>query len=157
MKIINNIEIDNPNQWIERFVEQVLENAGIDCEQALIEEIEEEKRILLSAGGQRYDIRIQAFLPVAADLNGMVCTENVQYVLYRKNTENGREYGEAIDDDFIRIQRGNTAAYEEVQEKNIILMLFSFFEKAMPDSCILLLNSVKSSQNALHIVLTFLK
>ena len=42
MKIINNIEIDNPNQWIERFVEQVLENAGIDCEQALIEEIEEE-------------------------------------------------------------------------------------------------------------------
>ena len=35
MKIINNIEIDNPNQWIERFVEQVLENAGIDCEQAL--------------------------------------------------------------------------------------------------------------------------
>ena len=68
MKIINNIEIDNPNQWIERFVEQVLENAGIDCEQALIEEIEEEKRILLSAGGQRYDIRIQAFLPVAADL-----------------------------------------------------------------------------------------
>ena len=116
MKIINNIETDNPNQWIERFVEQVLENAGIDCEQALIEEIEEEKRILLSAGGQRYDIRIQAFLPVAADLNGMVCTENVQYVLYRKNTENGREYGEAIDDDFIRIQRGNTAAYEEVQE-----------------------------------------
>ena len=71
MKIINNIEIDNPNQWIERFVEQVLENAGIDCEQALIEEIEEEKRILLSAGGQRYDIRIQAFLPVAADLNGI--------------------------------------------------------------------------------------
>ena len=36
---------------------------------------------------------------------------------------------------------------------NVIL----FFEKAMPDSCILLLNSVKSSQNALHIVLTFLK
>ena len=71
MKIINNIEIDNPNQWIERFVEQVLENAGIDCEQALIEEIEEEKRIILSAGGQRYDIRIRAFLPVAADLNGM--------------------------------------------------------------------------------------
>lgn len=119
MKIINNIEIDNPNQWIERFVEQVLENAGIDCEQALIEEIDEEKRILLSAGGQRYDIRIQAFLPVAADLNGMVCTENVQYVLYRKNTENGREYGEEIDDDFIRIQRGNTAAYEEVQEKTL--------------------------------------
>ena len=50
---------------------------------------------------------------------GMVCTENVQYVLYRKNTENGREYGEAIDDDFIRIQRGNTAAYEEVQEKTL--------------------------------------
>lgn len=119
MKIINNIEIDNPNQWIERFVEQVLENAGIDCEQALIEEIEEEKRILLSAGSQRFDIRIQAFLPIAADLNGMVCTENVQYVLYRKNTENGREYGEAIDDDFIRIQRGNTAAYEEVQEKTL--------------------------------------
>ena len=119
MKIINNIEIDNPNQWIERFVEQVLENAGIDCEQALIEEIEEEKHILLSAGGRRYDIRIQAFLPVAADLNGMVCMENVQYVLYRKNTENGREYGEAIDDDFIRIQRGNTAAYEEVQEKTL--------------------------------------
>ena len=62
MKIINDIEIDNPNQWIERFVEQVLENAGIDCEQALIEEIEEEKRILLSAGGQRYDIRIQALV-----------------------------------------------------------------------------------------------
>ena len=79
MKIINNIETDNPNQWIERFVEQVLENAGIDCEQALIEEIEEEKHILLSAGSQRFDIRIQAFLPIAADLNGMVCTENVQY------------------------------------------------------------------------------
>lgn len=30
-----------------------------------------------------------------------------------------REYGEAIDDDFIRIQRGNTAAYEEVQEKTL--------------------------------------
>lgn len=42
-----------------------------------------------------------------------------QYVLYRKNTESGREYGEAIDDDFIRIQRGNMAAYEEVQEKTL--------------------------------------
>ena len=58
MKIINNIEIDNPNQWIECFVEQVLENAGIDCEQALIEEIEEEKHILLSAGGQISEFRL---------------------------------------------------------------------------------------------------
>lgn len=39
----------------------------------------------------------------------------------------------------------------------IHLSISQFFEKAMPDSCILFLNSVKSSQNALHIVLTFLK
>ena len=46
MKIVNNTQVDNPNQWIESFVEEVLDNAKIDCEQILIEKIEEEKHIL---------------------------------------------------------------------------------------------------------------
>ena len=35
MKIVNNTQVDNPNQWIESFVEEVLDNAKIDCEQIL--------------------------------------------------------------------------------------------------------------------------
>lgn len=119
MKIVNNTQADNPNQWIETFVEEVLENAKIDCEQVLIEKIEEEKHIFLDADGGKYDIRLWAFLPIAADLNGMVCTENVQYMLYRKMKESDKEYTEQIDDDFIRIERGNRAAYEEAQEKTL--------------------------------------
>ena len=119
MKIVNNTQADNPNQWIETFVEEVLENAKIDCEQVLIEKIEEEKHIFLDVDGEKYDIRLWAFLPIAADLNGMVCTENVQYMLYRKMKESDKEYTEQIDDDFIRIERGNRAAYEEAQEKTL--------------------------------------
>lgn len=118
MQIINTVQVENPNQWIEYFVEQVLENAGIDCAQAVIEEIEEEKRILLDVDGDKYDIRIMVFLPIAADMNGMVCTENVQYILYRKQTGD-KFYREAVDDDFIRIQRSNQAAYEEPTEKTL--------------------------------------
>ena len=84
MKIVNNTQVDNPNQWIESFVEEVLDNAKIDCKQILIEKIEEEKHIFLDVDGEKYDIRLWAFLPIAADLNGMVCRENVQYMLYRK-------------------------------------------------------------------------
>ena len=71
------------------------------------------------ADGEKYDIRLWAFLPIAADLNGMVCTENVQYMLYRKKSSADKEYAEQIDDDFIRIERGNRAAYEEEQEKTL--------------------------------------
>lgn len=118
MKITNQTQADNPNGWIECFVQQVLENARIECEQVLIEEIEEEKHIYLDADGEKYDIRLWAFLPIAADLNGMVCTENVQYMLYRKKSSNGKEF-EEIDDDFIRIERGNRAAYEKAAEKTL--------------------------------------
>lgn len=119
MNIINNSQADNPNGWIEYFVEEVLENAQIGCEQVLIEKIEEEKHIFLDADGEKYDIRLWAFLPIAADLNGMVCTENVQYMLFRKKSADDKEYAEQIDDDFIRVQRGNRAAYEEAQEKTL--------------------------------------
>lgn len=37
----------------------------------MIEEIEEEKHIFLDADGEKYDIRLWAFLPIVADLNGM--------------------------------------------------------------------------------------
>ncbi|MFR7663851.1 MAG: hypothetical protein ACLUZ0_12690 [Coprococcus sp.] len=119
MKIVNNTQVDNPNQWIESFVEEVLDNAKIDCEQILIEKIEEEKHIFLDVDGEKYDIRLWAFLPIAADLNGMVCRENVQYMLYRKKNESDKEYTEQVDDDFIRIERGNRAAYEVPQEKTL--------------------------------------
>lgn len=119
MRIVNHTQADNPNQWIESFVAQALENAGIECRQALIEEIEEEKRILLDADGEKYDIRIEAFLPIAADLNGMVCRENIRYTLYKKAADNHKGYGEEVDSDFIRIERGNSAAYDEAQEKTL--------------------------------------
>lgn len=119
MKIVNNTQAENPNQWIESFVEKVLENAKLNCGQVLIEKIEKEKHIFLDADGAKYDIRLWAFLPIAADLNGMVCTENVQYMLYRKKNESDKEYTEQIDDDFIRIERGNRAAYEVPQEKTL--------------------------------------
>ena len=119
MKIVNNTQVDNPNQWIESFVEEVLDNAKIDCEQILIEKIEEEKHIFLDVDGEKYDIRLWAFLPIAADLNGMVCRENVQYMLYRKKNESDKGYTEQVDDDFIRIERGNRAAYEVPQEKTL--------------------------------------
>ena len=119
MKIVNNTQVDNPNQWIESFVEEVLDNAKIDCKQILIEKIEEEKHSFLDVDGEKYDIRLWAFLPIAADLNGMVCRENVQYMLYRKKNEFDKGYTEQVDDDFIRIERGNRAAYEVPQEKTL--------------------------------------
>ena len=119
MKIINTTQADNPNGWIEDFVQQVMENAKIECEQVFIEKIEEEKHIYLDADGEKYDIKLWAFLPIAADLNGMVCTENVQYMLYRKKSLEDKAFNEAVDDDFIRVERGNRAAYEETTEKTL--------------------------------------
>lgn len=40
-------------------------------------------------------------------------------MLYRKKSSADKEYAEQIDDDFIRIERGNRAAYEEEQEKTL--------------------------------------
>ena len=118
MQMVNRTQARDLNQWIESFVEQALENADIACDQVVIEVYEEEKSILLNADGQTYRIQLLAFLPIAADMNGMVCTENVQYILYRQQ-EGEKAHGEEVDDDFIRVQRGNHAAYEEPTEKTL--------------------------------------
>lgn len=36
MEIINNTQADNPNGWIESFVEEVLENAKVCCMNILV-------------------------------------------------------------------------------------------------------------------------
>ena len=85
----------------------------------------------MDVDGEKYDIRLWAFLPDCGGFEryGMQ-GECAVYALSEKN-EFDKGYTEQVDDDFIRIERGNRAAYEVPQGR-----LFSRKIKALYDRAV---------------------
>ena len=107
MKIINKVTNENYNQWIEKFVADVLKSAKVSCEEVIIEDIEPSKRIELSIEGKEYSLRTWSFHPVDKDSDGNSCAEMVQYTLYEMVEDNNGSHGNEVDFGLIRIEWKN--------------------------------------------------
>ena len=80
MKITSNIENSNYTQWITGFVESVINQADLKCNEVVIDEVDND-RIWLTIDGTEYIIRTWNFEPVTYDLQGRTCGERVDYTL----------------------------------------------------------------------------
>ena len=60
MKITSNIENSNYTQWIRGFVESVINQADLKCDEVVIDEIDD-KRMWLVIDGAEYTIRTWNF------------------------------------------------------------------------------------------------
>ena len=81
MKITSNIENSNYTQWITGFVESVINQADLKCDEVVIDEIDDD-RMWLTIDGSEYIIRTWNFESVTYDLQGRPCGERVSYTLF---------------------------------------------------------------------------
>ena len=102
MTIINKINNDTLQafgyeQWIEKFVENVINKVGLNCNEVTIVDLDG-KTIYLSIDGTTYNLRTWDFHPIQKDDNGHTCAEIVRYTLYEmiedKTGGHGNEIGE---------------------------------------------------------------
>ena len=82
MKIISNIENSNYTQWNTGFVESVINQADLKCDEVIIDEVND-KRMWLIIDGSEYAIRTWNFEPVGYDSQGGPCAERVDYTLFK--------------------------------------------------------------------------
>ena len=96
MKITSNIENSNYTQWITGFVESVINQADLKCNEVVIDEVDND-RIWLTIDGTEYIIRTWNFEPVTYDLQGRTCGERVDYTLFKDVSDgNGGGHGEEV-------------------------------------------------------------
>ncbi len=108
MKIINKVNDAGYIQWIEQFVNQIIQRSKLSCEEVIIEDIEYSKRIYLNIDGKEYVIRTWNFHPVEKDKENRTCAEKVDYTLFRMvNDDNGGGHGEDICKGAFRIEWEN--------------------------------------------------
>lgn len=81
MMIIDTVKEFGYTQWIEGFVSNVLVNANINAAVAYIADMDN-KRFYLMVDGREYMIRTKNFFSTKKDLNGLTCSEDVEYELY---------------------------------------------------------------------------
>lgn len=81
MMIIDTVKMPGYTQWIEGFVRNILESAYIPATATLITNMYN-KRIYLCVDGREYMIRTKNFFPARKDVNGLTCSEDVEYTLY---------------------------------------------------------------------------
>lgn len=82
--IINKLEESSYIKWIDPFVETVLEKSNISYKEAIIEDIEINKRIYLIIDGTKYTIRTWDYSVTKTDANNKPCAELVDYTLYKQ-------------------------------------------------------------------------
>ena len=82
MKITSNIENSNYTQWITGFVESVINQSDLKCDEVVIDEVDD-KRMWLVIDGAEYTIRTWNFEPVTYDLQGRTCAERVDFTLFK--------------------------------------------------------------------------
>lgn len=108
MKIINKVNDPNYIQWIEKFVTQVIEKSKLACEEVIIDDIEDSKRIYLSIDGEEYAIRTWNFRSVKKDEKDRTCAEMVEYSLYKIIDDgNGSGHGEDVSKGLLMIEWKN--------------------------------------------------
>lgn len=107
MKIINKVTDSSYIQWVEKFVQDVLDRAQVSCNEVVIEDIEPRKRIFLTVDGEAYSIRTWNFRPVKKDDDGKTCAEMVEYTLYEMVRDNAGSHGANVSAGTIRIDWKN--------------------------------------------------
>ena len=104
----NTLQAFGYGQWIEKFVKEVVINqARLECEEIIIEDIEFSKRIYLSVGSKEYMIRTWNFHSVERDKNNDVCAEVVDYTLYEMVKDETGGHGNEISNGMTRIDWKN--------------------------------------------------
>lgn len=114
MKITSNIENSNYTQWITGFVESVINQADLKCDEVVIDEIDDD-RMWFTIDGSEYIIRTWNFEPVTYDLQGRPCAERVEYTLF-KYVSNMEEICRGIE----IIRWDNDEVINEEKEKAVI-------------------------------------
>lgn len=107
MKIINKVTDSSYIQWVEKFVQDVLDRAQISCNEVVIEDIEPSRNIFLTVDGEEYDIRTWEFQVVEKDTNGIPCAEMVRYSLFEMVKNEQGSHGEEADYGTIKIEWKN--------------------------------------------------
>ena len=103
MKIINKVNDEAYIQWIEEFVNQIIQQSKLQCEEVIIDDIEYSKYIYLSIDGEEYDIRTWNFHSVQKDDKNHTCAEKVDYTLFRIVADDTGSHGEEICNGYLRI------------------------------------------------------
>ena len=111
MTIINNVNKEvlqtfRYEQWIEQFVENVINKARLECNEVTIIDLDG-KTIYLSIDGKEYNLRTWNFHPVKRDENNIVCAEMVDYTLYEMVKDETGGHGNEISNGMIRIDWKN--------------------------------------------------
>lgn len=108
MKITSKVTDIAYTQWVEQFVQEVLEESGLCGEEVVIMDIEPDKRIFITVDGLPHDIRTWGFIPVETDENGKPCAEDVQYTLFQMvEDEDGGGHGDEVDSGTLKIEWTN--------------------------------------------------
>ena len=107
MKIINKVTDSSYIQWVEKFVQDVLDRAQISCNEVVIEDIEPDKRIFLTLDGEEYDIRTWNYQVVKKDTLGIPCAEMVRYSLFVMVNDDTGSHGDEADYGTIKIEWKN--------------------------------------------------
>ena len=96
MKITSKIENNNYTQWITGFIESIINNVDLKCNEVIIDEVDD-RRMWLVIDGMDYTVRTWNFEPIAYDTEDRPCAERVDYTLFRDvPDENGGGHGEEV-------------------------------------------------------------
>ena len=111
MTIINKVDNDTLQafgyeQWIEQFVENVINKAKLECNEVTITDLDG-KTIYLSIDGKEYNLRTWNFHPVKRDQSNKVCAEMVDYTLYEMVKDKTGGHGNEISNGMVRIDWKN--------------------------------------------------
>lgn len=107
MKIINKVEDISYIQWVERFVNQIIQESKMSCDEVIIEDIEYNRNIYLSIDDKEYDIRTWNFHPVKKDEKDHTCAEMVDYTLFRTIKDDTGSHGEEVCNGSLKIEWNN--------------------------------------------------
>ena len=120
MKITSNIENSNYTQWIKGFVEAVINQSDLKCDEVVIDELDD-KRMWLIIDGAEYTIRTWNFEPITYDLQGRTCGERVDYTLFKDVSDgNGGGHGEEVCRGVEIIRWNNDEVINAEKEKAVI-------------------------------------
>jgi|GEM_PF-1660344 hypothetical protein len=82
--LINEVSCKGFMPWIEEVVTYVVNNSGIECSEVVIADVEETyERIHILIDKKNFIIRMNNFQPIKKDDSGNICTESVNYTLYK--------------------------------------------------------------------------
>lgn len=120
MKITSKIENNNYTQWITGFIESIINNVDLKCNEVIIDEVDD-RRMWLVIDGMDYTVRTWSFEPIAYDSEDRTCAEIVNYTLFKDVPDgDGGGHGEEVCHGVEVIRWDNDKIVNEEKEKAVI-------------------------------------